>query len=296
LLHLVFYAYVVGSRLAPALPERLAYVVAEALGGLYARLSRGKRRMVARNLARVTGEPLGSARLEALVQEAYRSYARYWMETFRLARQSGDFFLERFECRHVERLDAVLSRGSGAVVVVGHLGNWDAAGAWAGASGRPMATVAEVVEPRRLFEFFREHRARLGITVYPAVPGIGGRLAAAAKGGKIVAILGDRDLAGHGVEVEFFGAKTTLPAGPASIATRARVPILVAGVYGVTLPGGKRGWEAEMGEPIEVPEGAGREAVPGLTREIARRLERYVARRPEEWHVFQPFWLEDRAR
>lgn len=294
LLQFVFYLYVVGSRVARALPESLAYGAAEALGVMQARLGKRRRAIVARNLSRVTGEPEGSPRLDDIVSAAYRSYARYWLETFRLARQDKAFFLERFRCHHVDRLDAVLARGRGAVIVVGHLGNWDAAGAWAGASGRAVATVAEVLRPRRLFEFFSEHRAALGITVYPAVPGVSAKLVRAANSGKVVAIVGDRDLAGHGVEVEFFGAKATFPIGPASIALRARVPILVAGVYGVELPGRRRGWEADIAEPIELPD-QGPDAAVELTRQVVRRLEGFVARRPEEWHVFQPFWTEDRG-
>ncbi len=293
---LTFLAYLAGWRLAHALPERVAYGLAEGLGTVAAHLWRRKRAVVERNLARVTGEQPGSERLDALVTEAFRSYARYWLELFRLSAEDRGYLLERFKVSNLERLDAVLARGRGAVVVVAHLGNWDAGGAWAGATGRKVATVAEVLKPRRLFDLFCEQRARLGMTVYPAERGVGAKLVKAAEQGYVVAILADRDLSRRGVEVEFFGARTTMPTGPASIAMRAGVPILVAGVYGVRLPGGKRGWEAEIAEPIELPANGGREAVVELTRRVALRLERFVARRPEEWHVFQPFWTEDRAR
>jgi lauroyl/myristoyl acyltransferase len=295
LLQLVYVAYVVGSRLAQALPERVAYAAAELLGALAARTSR-KRAVVERNLARITGLMPGSTELHRLVERSFRSYARYWLETFRLARGTRELFLERFTCHHVERLDRARAQGKGAVVVVGHLGNWDAAGAWAGASGRPVATVAEVLRPRRLFEFFSRHRERLGITVFPAVSGVSAKLVEAARQGRLVAILGDRAIDGRGIEVEFFGAPATFPAGPASIALRAGVPVLVAGVYAVRLPDGRYGWEADVGEPLEAPEGRGPGVVGDMTERIARELERFIARAPEQWHVFQPFWLEDRAR
>ena len=291
----IFYLYLFGWRVAHALPESLAYGLAGGLGSVAARVWKAKRRVVERNLARVTGEPPGSDRLEALVTEAFRSYARYWLELFRLSGEDRTFLLERFQVRHVDRLDAVLARGRGAVVVVGHLGNWDAGGAWAGASGRPVATVAEVLRPRRLFDLFCEQRSRLGMTVYPAERGVSARLVQAAERGLMVAILGDRDLNGRGVAVDFFGAPATFPTGPAFIAMRAGVPLLVAGVYGVRRPDGKRGWEAEIAEPIEPPVDGGREAIAEVTRRVARRLEGYIARRPEEWHVFQPFWVEDRG-
>ena len=290
-----YFAFVAGARLSRMLPERLAYGAAHVAGTMWERIGGPRRAIVRTNLSRVTGEPEGSPRLERLVRDAYRSYARYWLETFRLVEQPRRFFLERFQCAGEGHLSEVLSRGAGAVVVVGHLGNWDAAAGWVGASGRSVVTVAEVLEPERLFEFFVDHRRRLGITVYPAQRNSAVKLVEAARGGSVVALLGDRDLRGRGPKVDFFGAPATFPAGPASIAMKAGVPLLVAGVYGAVLPDGRRGWRAEIGRPLELPSERGAGAVQALTEEMARRLEEYVARQPEEWHVFQPFWIQDRT-
>ena len=294
-LQAVYLLYLAGSALAPLVPERLAYPLAEALGAAAARVARRRRRVVARNLGRVTGAPAGSRELDRLVVAAFRSYARYWLETFRLARAGPERFLARFEVRGIEPIDECLRRGRGVVVAVAHLGNWDAAGAWAGASGRRTVSVAEIVRPRRLFEFFARHRARLGIEVFPAAPGVSGRLVEAARAGKLVAILGDRDLRGRGPVVDFFGAAAPFPVGPASVALRAGVPLFAAGVYGVVRPDGTRGWEAEVSGPLLLPAERTPEALVEVTRAVARELERFIARRPEEWHVFQPLWLEDRA-
>jgi phosphatidylinositol dimannoside acyltransferase len=296
LIQLVYYGYVALSRVARALPEPVAYGVAWVCGGVAARLSR-KRGAVAGNLARITDAPAGSRRVQKLVVETYRCYARYWLETFMLVREGKEFFLDRFRVVAGEdHLDAVLSAGKGAVVIVGHLGNWDAAGAWVGARGNRLVTVAEVLRPRRMFDFFAAHRARLGMTIYPAERGAVRRLVEAIDDGAVVAVVGDRDLRGRGPRVRFFGEDVHMPGGPASIAIRTGVTPLVAGVYGVTHERGKRGWIADISEPIELPDATGPEAVRLLTQRIATLLEAYIARRPEEWHVLQPFWLPDRAR
>lgn len=293
LLQLVYYAYVAFSRLALALPEPVAYGLARFAGGVAAKRSR-KRAIVERNLARVTGLSPGSAELDALIVEAFRSYARYWLETFRLVREGREFFRERFRGVGDENIDAALARGRGAIVVVGHLGNWDAAGAWVGARGNRLVTVAEVLRPRRMFDFFVRHREKLGMHIIPAAPGATDRLAESAEGGAVVAILGDRDLKGKGPQVTFFGETTTFPAGAASVALRTGVPLMVGGVFEETLPDGRRGWRAEISTPLEVPEGGGPEAVQALTQRIATVYEGFVAKHPEQWHVFQPFWLADR--
>ena len=292
LLQLVYHGYVAGSAVARGLPEGLSYRSADVLGSWAARRSK-KRGIVAKNLARVTGLPPGSSALDAVVDDAFRSYARYWLETFRLVREDADFFLDRFRSDSAHNLDGVLARGKGAVVAVGHLGNWDAAGAWAAARGNWLVTVAEVLRPRRMFDFFADHRARLGMTIFPAEKGVTDRLVTAVDEGAVVAILGDRDLKGAGPSVRFFGETVPFPAGPASVAVRSGVPLLVAGVYGVVRDG-RRGWEAHISEPIELPAGADAAAVPALTQRVATVLEGLVARRPEEWHVFQPFWPADR--
>jgi KDO2-lipid IV(A) lauroyltransferase len=295
LLQLVYYAFVVGSALARALPERLSYGLARSLGALSARRSK-KRPQVERNLARITGLPPDSPEVKALAVEAFRSYARYWFETFALVRESREFFLDRFTCIHEDQIDAVLARGKGAVVVVGHLGNWDAAGAWVAASGRHLVAVAEVLRPRRMFDFFVRHRERLGMTIVPAQPGATSEMARSVEEGAVIAILGDRDLKGKGLKVEFFGEETTFPAGPASVALKTGVPLLVGGVYGTTRADGKRCWEAHISEPIEIPTDGTNEAKGlYLTQEVAKKMEEFVARHPEEWHVFQPFWIKDRV-
>jgi phosphatidylinositol dimannoside acyltransferase len=295
LLQLVYYAYVGFSRLALAIPETWAYRLAGVLGSLAARRSK-RRSQVARNLARITGRRVDSPEVERLVVEAYRSYARYWLETFRLVREGREFFLERFLATGQENLDGVLARGKGAIVVVGHLGNWDAAGAWVGARGNLLVTVAEVLRPRRMFDFFAAHRARLGMRIHAAQVGVTRTLIKEVNEGAVVAILGDRDLKGTGIEVDFFGAPATLPGGAASIALKTGVPLLVAGVYSEVMSDGRRGWSADISAPIELPEDTGPGSIAKLTQQVGEKLEQFIARRPEEWHVFQPFWVEDRAR
>ncbi len=268
--------------------------MAQLVGSVAARRS-SKRAIVARNLARLTGEEPDSARVQKLVVAAYRSYARYWLETFRLVREGPEFFLDRFRCEGQEHLDGVLARGKGAIIVIGHLGNWDAAGAWVGARGNSLVTVAEVLRPRRMFDFFVEHRARLGMTIYPAERGVTDRLVASVESGAVVAILGDRDLKGTGPRVTFCGEEATFPAGAASVAMRTGVPIVVAGIYGVELEAGKRGWAAQISAPIELPDPSTPEPLQHLTQQVADHLAVAIKRRPEEWHVFQPFWIADRV-
>ncbi|MBA2725975.1 MAG: phosphatidylinositol mannoside acyltransferase, partial [Actinobacteria bacterium] len=226
----MYFLYVGLSAVARWLPESFTYRLAAWVGDVAARRSK-KREQVARNLSRIVGRSADSPEVQALVVEAFRSYTRYWLETFRLVREDADFFLERFQAPTEHNLFDPARNGRGVVVVIGHLGNWDAAGAWVAANGFRLVTVAEVLKPRRMFDFFIQHRARLGMTIYPAEKGVTSRLIEDVRAGAVVAILGDRDLKGTGPEATFFGERATFPGGAASMVIETGAALVVAGVY-----------------------------------------------------------------
>ncbi len=109
--------------------------------------------------------------------------------------------------------------------------------------------------------------------------------------GGAVALLCDRDIKGAGVEVEFFGERTTLPAGPAALADRTGATLLPVGTYF----GPGAGYDFEVKPALEVQPGADAESrVQATTQALAGVLEGIVRHRPEQWHLVQPNWPSDR--
>ena len=72
----------------------------------------------------------------------------------------------------------------------------------------------EPIEPPALFDWFCSYRRALGMTIVPLGPDAGSVLLKKLREGLMVGLVCDRDLAGNGIEVEFFGERTTFPAGP----------------------------------------------------------------------------------
>ena len=62
---------------------------------------------------------------------------------------------------------ADLEAGRGVVCFLGHLGNWDLAGAWSTTYLSPVTTVAERLEPEEVYAEFLAFRERLGMTILP---------------------------------------------------------------------------------------------------------------------------------
>jgi phosphatidylinositol dimannoside acyltransferase len=172
-----------------------------------------------------------------------------------------------------------------------HLGNWDAAGAWLSGQGYAVTVVAEPLEPPELYDWFVETRRQLGMRVIPLSPTAGAEVLRALRVNHVVCLLCDRDLTGDGIEVEFLGERTTLPAGPATLALRSGAPLVAVGCY--FLPHGSH--DIHILEPIDTDrKGRIRDDVERVTQELARSFEQLIRVHPEHWHLMQPNWPSDR--
>lgn len=276
----------VGS-LARALPERTGRTVFARVGTVAYHTMPRLRRTVAANQGQVLGRPPEDPLVLGSTREAFRSYARYWADTFHLADLGDEEILSRVECDTLGRLERVLERGRGAIVALPHMGNWDAAGRWMAAAGHPVVSVAEELRPRRLFELFLEHRRALSIDIIGlSGSGVGRQLAGVLARNQVVALVADRDLAGRGIEVEMFGKTRRIPAGPALLSITTGAPLHVTPVY--TTP---RGWRILIGEPLSVvATGDRRGDAMDLARKVAQEFERAISAAPSDWHLFQPGW------
>jgi KDO2-lipid IV(A) lauroyltransferase len=289
---LVTPAYRAAAGLARIAPAPVAAAGARGLGRVAARVARERRAQVERNLRRVD-PTLGGRRLERLVEETFESYARYYEESFRLPGTSPEALDAGFRHEGYEHLDAALAAGTGAIMAMPHLGGWEWSGFWlTQVKGIPVTAVVEELEPRALFDWFVELRHSFGFEIVALGPEAGAATARALKANHVLALLCDRDLPGSGPEVEFFGERTTLPGGPATLALRTGAALLPTAIYfdgpehrnGVVLP------------PIDTTrQGRLRDDVQRVTQDLARALEELIRVAPEQWHLLQPNWPSDRA-
>ncbi|MGV1005246.1 MAG: phosphatidylinositol mannoside acyltransferase [Candidatus Nanopelagicales bacterium] len=282
-----------GGWLAVAkLPEKSAYALFQRLADTeYRRQGKGVRQL-ARNLARVIGEPADSPRVQELTAAGMRSYLRYWCDAFRLPTWDAAR-LGEFEFHDVERLTDLLQEGRGVVAVLPHMGNWDHAAAYMSQlvpGGQQVTTVAEKLRPPELFEKFVSYREELGIRVFGlGDPGVFQQLGDIVTGGGLVALLGDRDLSAKGIDVDLFGSRTRIPAGAAALAHDAGAPLLPVGLF----------WDGQRNAGRiypEIPlatEGGRRERLAATCQRIATAFEEAIVAHPQDWHMLQKLWLED---
>jgi len=280
------WGYAAGWRLVRAMPEPLARGIAGA-GSRYAALGGGPEQL-RKNLARVIGTtPAGVP--DSLMRASLASYARYWREAFRLPSMDHVALARRLDevFEGAEKFDAAQKGGRGAVMALPHSGNWDMAGVWLVQKYGTFTTVAERLKPESLYNRFISYRESLGFEVLPLT---GGRrppmevLAERLRANRFVCLMADRDLTRAGVQVDFFGEPTRLPAGPAKLAIETGAPLHPAHIF----------YDGEdcvvrIGDAIDTASGD----VGAITQALADRFAENIAAHPQDWHMLQPLWLAD---
>ncbi|SEL47014.1 phosphatidylinositol mannoside acyltransferase [Rhodococcus maanshanensis] len=278
--------YAAGWRLVRALPEGVARSLFNR-GADHAARRGGGPDQLRRNLARVLGVPAAEVPDE-LIRDSMRSYARYWREAFRLPSMDHAELAKRLNA-HVygqEHLDKALADGRGVMLALPHSGNWDMAGVWAVHRFGSVTTVAERLKPESLYQRFLAYREGLGFEIFPLSGGERPpfeQLAERLRQNRVVCLLGERDLAKHGVPVTFFGEPTRMPAGPAKLAIDTGAALLSVHCY---FEGD--GWGFQVDPPVDTSGG-----VAAATQALADRFAANIAAHPADWHMLQPLWLAD---
>jgi KDO2-lipid IV(A) lauroyltransferase len=148
--------------------------------------------------------------------------------------------------------------------------------------------VAEVLKPQRLFEKFLQYRTAMGFEVLGLDSRAFVTLIRRAREKRLIALVADRDLSSSGIEVHFFGKTAKMPAGPAVLAIKEGLPLVVAHVSYT-----KAGIHIDF---TEVPISQGdteEETVARTVQEIASIFERGISAYPQDWHMLQRIWIEE---
>ena len=284
-------AFRFASTVARLVPLAVAMPVARGVGRLAGRFDGDRRRLVARNLQRVVGPELNGRQLQRSVSRVFASYADYYLQSFRLPSMTTEQIVAGFSEEGYERIAQARTEGNGVILAMPHLGSWEWAAHWLTLHhGVPVGCVVETLQPPELFDWYRSFRESLGMKVVGLGPSAGVETIAMLRENRALCLPSDRHVGGAGVEVEFFGEVTMLPAGPATLALRTGAVLLPVAIYDH-----RGGCHGVVRPPVVAKrEGRLRDDVARVTRALAGELEILIAARPEQWHLLQPNWPSDR--
>jgi KDO2-lipid IV(A) lauroyltransferase len=280
------YVYFTGWRIVRWLPENSAYKLAYSFSDFLVKRNSKSVQRLRSNLSR-TQPAITALNLDLLLIKAMRSYMRYWVDTFRLPDWSDERIIETVTVTNEHLLTDAIAAKTGVIVAVPHAGNWDHAGAYFCAKGIRLVTVAERLKPEKLFLKFLAYRQAMGMEVLPLDGRVLNTLKDRLNEGALVALVSDRDLSRSGIEVEFFGGKARMPAGPALLALRTKAPLITAFVSYTD-----NGVHIEFRNVVLPNRGDESSKVQEIVQMTAQYFEDGISENPQDWHMLQRIWVD----
>ena len=277
--------YVLGRGLL-ALLGAMPFSAARSVGRWLGRLGHtpfGVRRNVVERQIAAAFPDAGKANVDALAREAYGHFGEVLIETALLPRLGRQAILDLFDSTEgFEAIDEAHAAGKGIILITGHFGNWELAGAYVAARGVPIEVIVRRMN-NPLFDGYvtrtREGARMIVVHDHDAVK----RTPRAFKAGHAVAFVADQGVLGlASTFVPFFGRPAKTPRGPAVFAMRFRLPTFF--VAAVRQPNGKYRCVVT---PVEIPDTGDREAdVDTVVARYTSILESWVRRYPGQyfWH------------
>jgi KDO2-lipid IV(A) lauroyltransferase len=231
---------------------------------------------------------LGRDAVVRLARASYRHLGRTFIETALLDSLGKDGLQKLVEnVEGWEEIEEVMAKGKGAVLVTGHIGNWELAGAYVAARGVPLdAIVRGMANP--LFDAYINHtREVIGMTVVHDSEAVR-RTPRSLRAGRAVAFVADQGVMGlASTFVPFFGRPAKTPRGAAVFALRFDTPVVF--VVALRQPNGRYRIVVER---IEAPQTGDRDTdVDAIVARFTQHLEKWVRAVPAQY-----FWQHRRWR
>ena len=283
---LTYWAFKAVQSLIETLPRAWAYALGIVVARLAYRFSDAARERLETNLRQALPHA-GDDDIQRIARLNFRNHSKAYADLMQLPALDLEQMRPYLHLYGMEHLDAALERGRGVLVISVHMGSWEIVAAIWAASIAPVYFFAEVLEPRKMYEWYRDTRAKLGIKVLPANRKGLKQVIEALESNAMVVTAIDRDVIGTGIPMRFFGRDARIPSGPAALALRLGTPLLPVCVY--RLPDDS--YQA-VGLPPLIAEPSGdRDAdLKRVTADLLHTLEDFVRQHPDQWHVPHVIW------
>ena len=254
------------------------------LGRLGYRL--GIRARVVETQIRFAFPDLDARAVTALARESYENLGRTSLEAALMEQRTPADLLALFDrVDGWEHIDDALRGGQGALLVTGHLGNWELGGSYIAARGVRVDAIARHMSNRLFERYLTRVRERFGVRVVFDERAVR-QTPRSVRENRIVGFLADQGVAGlASTYVPFFARMAKTPRGPAVFALKLKVPVIF--VVAVREPSGRYRLVVES---IGVVDTGDREAdTVALVAHYTARLEHWVRQYPGQY-----FWQHRR--
>lgn len=185
-----------------------------------------------------------------------------------------------------ENLKRILNKNKGAILVSGHLGNWELLGVSLALKGFKMNPIVKFQSNGLVDRIIQDNRRSLGMNLIDK-RGFLRPILEAFKRNEVVSFLLDQSTYKNGVKVKFFGKEAPIPRGAAEFALKTGAPVFTARCLREK-PGRYR---VVVSDEIElIRTGDHQRDVQENTAMFIRLIEDVIREHPEQWLWMHKLW------
>lgn len=278
--------YRAGQFIAMSLPLKVVYKIATFCSDLHYIFANKDRRFVKENLKAIFPQKSNREIRRIRIRMA-RNFAKYLVDFFRFEKLDLEYIKKNVHIENINNFDEAIKKGKGVVVVSAHLGNWELGGVVVALSGYPFWVVALTHKEKRVNDFFNYQRESKGIKVIPLGKAARKSIEVLKDNGLLV-LAADRDFAGNGAVMRFFGKPAIFPEGPAALSLKTGAVIVPA----FMLRNPDETFTLRIEKPIEfLPSGNKENDMKELMKLYIKIFEEYILKYPDQWYMFKRFWV-----
>jgi len=271
---------------AKIIPQRLAYAIGNRIGDLFFYVIRTRKKVALDNLTRCFGDEKSKHELNRILLQNYRHFGKVLMEFARIPLLKRAIILEQIPIKNIEYLRDFLSQDQGMFVMSGHFGNWEYMAAAVANVGPQLHCIFKEQKNLAIDNIIKQFRINVGLIPFKVRGEAAKGILKVLREKGFVLIVNDQDAGRRGDMIEFLGRAASTNRGPALIAIKHRVPVIMA--FGVRETDGRIRVHLEKFPDInQFPNDD--EGVKQFLVEYNKILEKYIREYPEQW-----FWMHRR--
>jgi KDO2-lipid IV(A) lauroyltransferase len=276
-----YWAYQAIIQAVKRIPPPLAYSLARGLASFFFLLLPADRRNLIANLTVVFEGDTARARTTCL--KLFKNYGQYLIDYFLLPQLPFEKLKEYYSPQIGEvYLHTALQNGRGALLLTGHLGNWEMGGILLRYLNYPLNIVTLPHNTERANDLIKGLRQEKQIRTIE----LGGsplgtlNILAALKRNEVVALLADKVFWGKSAEVAFFGHEVPFPLGPYLVAQASGAAVLP--VFMLRDPKGR--YQGFIEPPLTMGPATDETTLLGALGQFVRLFEHYIRHYPDQWY------------
>ena len=267
------------------LPLSVALAIGRRLGWIYGSAIRYHRQDAIDALRRAFPQKSQTEILD-IVRRMYANMGMNLVEVLRLGKVTDEFLREVIEIEGEEHARTALLRNKGAIILTGHLGNWDLLASIVPRLGYPLTVISKDIKNKGLNEFWMNIRQRFGVKFVPAHNSYRACLTALKKNELIGFILDQNMIRTEGVFVDFFGKPACTTPGLAYMSAQSAAPVVP--VFMIRRENGRH--LVKVLPPLDPPPNREPETMHEFTQRYTKIIEDFIRQYPDQWIWIHRRW------